>query len=110
MTRSSQGKGLTVTSACDLGEACYLALFLLHAVMAKGWHSNNRLTHAPTSIIAFRRSARSTTVEVWRVFYAPPGVAVLNWTINSGGGKTPPYGCRPFGSFSHLVTIVMLNP
>ena len=31
----SQGKGLTVTSACDLGETCHLGLFLLHAVTAQ---------------------------------------------------------------------------
>ena len=36
VTCRSQGKGLTVTSACDLGEACYLGLYLLHAVIAQG--------------------------------------------------------------------------
>ena len=41
-----QGKGLTVTSACDLGVMCLLGLFLLHAITAKGWHSTDRLTHA----------------------------------------------------------------
>ena len=66
MTRLSQGKGLTVTCAWDLGEACHLGLCLLHAIIAKGWHSSppNTLTHAPSSNIAFRRLARSTTVEL----------------------------------------------
>ena len=31
------------------------------------WHFSNRLTHAPRSIIAFRRSARLTAEEFWRV-------------------------------------------
>ena len=69
-----QGKSLTVTSACDLGVMCHVGLFLVHAVTAKVWPSPNRLTHAPDSFVPFRRSARLTTVEIWRVFYAPPGV------------------------------------
>ena len=36
---SGQGRGLTVTSACDLGVMCHLGLFPLHAITAKGWHS-----------------------------------------------------------------------
>ena len=35
VTFRSKGKGLTVTSACDLGEACHLGLYLLHAVIAQ---------------------------------------------------------------------------
>ena len=55
-------KSLTVTSACDLGVVCHIGLFLVHAVIAKGWHSPNTLTLAPDSFVPFRRSARSTTV------------------------------------------------
>ena len=56
-----QGEGLSVTSACDIGAVCHVGLFLLHAVMAKGWPSSslptlsNRLTHAPGSFVPFRR-------------------------------------------------------
>ena len=71
----SQGKGPTATSACDLGEVCHLGLCLLHAIIAKGWHSPNRLTHVP--------SAQSTKVEFKRVFDAPPG-------DQSGAGKQTP--------------------
>ena len=53
-----QGEGLTVTCVCDLAVVCHLGLFLLHAVIAKGWHSSNRLTHAPGSFVPFRRSGR----------------------------------------------------
>ena len=73
-----QGEGLTVTSACDLAVVCHLGLCLLHAVIAKGWHSSNRLTHAPGFFVPFRRSPRSTTVEFWRVFYAPRALACQN--------------------------------
>ena len=57
VTCCSQGEGLTVTSACDLGEACHLGLYLLHAVRAQG--------------AAFLQ--QSTTVKLLRVFYAPTG-------------------------------------
>ena len=40
----SQGKGLTVTSACDLGEMCHLGLYLLHAVTAQGMALPERST------------------------------------------------------------------
>ena len=36
VTCCSQGKGLTVTYACDLGKMCHLGLYLLHAVIAPG--------------------------------------------------------------------------
>ena len=47
VTCCSQGKGLTVTSACDLGETCHLGLSCCMRSQATGWH-------APGSIIAFR--------------------------------------------------------
>ena len=69
-----QGDGLTLTSACDLDVICHVDLFLLHAVIAKVWHSPNKLTHAPSSFVPFRRSARSTTVETQRVFHTSLGI------------------------------------
>ena len=41
---------VSVTSACDLGEACHLGLFLVHAVIAKGWHSSrgSRMHQVPS--------------------------------------------------------------
>ena len=36
VTCCSQGKGLTVTHACDRGKMCHLGLFLLHAIKAHG--------------------------------------------------------------------------
>ena len=45
-----QGKGLTVTSACDLGVVCHVGLFLVHAVTAKGWHSHEQ-DHACTRFL-----------------------------------------------------------
>ena len=47
VTCCSQGKGLTVTSACDLGETCHSGLFLLHAVIAHGMASPQQ-AHACT--------------------------------------------------------------
>ena len=46
-------QGLTVKSACGPGEVCHLGPCLLHAIMAKVWHSPKRLMHAPGSIVAF---------------------------------------------------------
>ena len=37
---------VSVTSACDLGEACHLGLFLVHAIIANWWHSQE--VHACT--------------------------------------------------------------
>ena len=69
-TCRSQAKGLTVTSACNLGEACHLALCLLHAVIAqKVALSQQARMHQVPSLL----SAQPTTVELQRVFYAPPG-------------------------------------
>ena len=73
-TRCSQGKGLTVTSACDLGEACHLGLYLLHAVMAQGVallqqaHACTKFRHCIPSFSTINDS------EHLRVFYAPRGV------------------------------------
>ena len=84
----SQGQSLTVTSACDLGKACHLGLYLLHAVTAKVWHSPYKPTHAPSSIIAFNRSSGSTTIKFQRVLHAPPDVASQNgWFIQEQANK-----------------------
>ena len=118
-----QGERLSVTSACDIGALCHVGLFLLHAVMAKGWRPSSslptlssRLTHAPGSFVPFRRSARSTTVEIRRVFYTPPGVGcqnghdTANWTICSGIGRhLLSHGCKPFGFHSHFVNICKMG-
>ena len=39
----------------------------------------------------------------------PAGRSVLNWTMNFKSRKTPTYGCKPFGSNSHLVTICKIG-
>ena len=52
VTCNSQGKGLTVTSACDLGETCHLGLYLLHAVIAQGvaLHPKGSRMHQVSSV------------------------------------------------------------
>ena len=55
-TCCSEGKGLTVASACDLGEMCHLGLYLLHAVIARGMALLQQ-AHAHT------KSAESTMVK-----------------------------------------------
>ena len=67
-----------VTSVCDLGVVFHLGLFLSQAVTINGWHTRNKLTQAPASFVPFRRSERSTTIELRRVCCAPPGVACAN--------------------------------
>ena len=63
VTCCSLGKGLTVTSACDLGEKCHLGLFLLHAVIAQGsGHFTNWLTAC--NQVSSLLSAQSTTVTI----------------------------------------------
>ena len=68
MTCRSQRKGLTIMSGCDLGEMCHLGLYLLHAVIVQVVVPN-KLTHAPSSNIAFNTVNDSQTLS----FYAPPG-------------------------------------
>ena len=64
----AQRESLTVTSACNLG-ASLVDPFLTHVVIVKvGAPSTSSHMHS----IPFRRSARKKTVEIWRVFYAPP--------------------------------------
>ena len=36
---------------------------LLHAIVAHGWHFSNRLTHAPSSIVAFRYFTRPLSIK-----------------------------------------------
>ena len=62
VTCRSQGKGLTVTSACDLGETCHLGLYLLHAVIAQGGGTSptSSRMHQVSSLL----SAQSTTVKL----------------------------------------------
>ena len=69
---SGQGRGLTVISACDLGEACHLGLFPMHAITAKGRHSQtgSRIQQVPSSY-----TPNICSCIFWRVFNAPPGVA-----------------------------------
>ena len=52
---SNQRQGLTITSACDLGRVSHLGLCLLHSIRddSQGLALSNKLTHAPSSIIAF---------------------------------------------------------
>ena len=70
VTCCSQRKGLTVTSACDLGEMCHLGLHLLHGVMAQ-WMALHQQAHACTK---FHRCFQlSTTVKLERVFLHPAG-------------------------------------
>ena len=40
-----------VSRSRPLGVVCHVALFLLHAIIAKGWHPSNRLKHAPGSFV-----------------------------------------------------------
>ena len=74
MTRWSQGKGLTVTSACDLGQVCHLGPNLLHAVLAQGAalfqqaHTCTNFHHCIPSFSTINDS------EPERVLYAPLGV------------------------------------
>ena len=63
-------KGITVTSACDLGETCHLGLNLLHAVIAQGMALLQQ-AHACTKF--HHCFQQSTTVKLQRVLYAPPG-------------------------------------
>ena len=57
----------------------------------KGWHVPNRLTHAPSFIIAF------STVH--------DGYTSARLLRPAGSRTTPPHGCKSIGSYSHLVTI-----
>ena len=116
-----QGEELSVTSACDIGAVCHVGLFLLHAVMAKGWPSSslptlsNRLTHAPGSFVPFRRSVRSTTVEIRRVFYTPPGVGcqnghdTANWTKTTSREDRPRLCMIPLRSRSRSSELTFLS-
>ena len=62
VTCCSQGNGLTVTSACDLGETCHLGLFLQHAVIAQG--SGASPTGSRMHQVSSLLSAQSTTVTI----------------------------------------------
>ena len=46
--------------------------------------------------------AQSTTFKLERKFHAPPSDKIKS-------GKTPSNGCKPFGSYSHLVTITKIG-
>ena len=82
VTCCSQGKGLTVTSACDLGETCHLRLFLLHAVIAQRVAFLQQ-AHACTKFHhCFQHSQRQLNFSA----YFTPRRA-----INSGVGKHFPF-------------------
>ena len=97
VTCCSQGKVLTITSACDLGETCQLGLFLLNAVIAQGM-ALPRQAHACTKFHhCFQHNPRQLNSSA---FVTP------HQAIKSGvGTKHTTFGCKPFGSYSHLVTI-----
>ena len=81
MTCCSQGKGLTATSACDLGDTCHLGLFLLHEVKAQGMALHQQ-AHACTKFHhCFQHSQRQLNLSA----YFTPRQA-----IKSGGGKHLP--------------------
>ena len=96
----SQGKSLTLTSACDLGETCHLCLFLLHAVIAQGVALLQQ-AHACTK---FHHCFQHTQRQLNFSTYLTPRGAIKS------GVRTPSpsllsHGCKPFGAYSHLVTI-----
>ena len=60
----------------------------------------NRLTHTASSIIVhLQHDSLHFLARVSR----PAGRSVLKRIIKFRRRKTPPYGCKPFGSYSHLV-------
>ena len=66
-------KGLTVASVRDLGEVCHLGVCLLHAITVTP-PTGSRMHH----IVSFS-------------------------TLHTSVYFTPLYGCKPFGSYPHLV-------
>ena len=95
----SHGKGLTLTSACDLVDTCHLCLYLPHAVIAQGVALLQQ-AHACTKFHhCFQHIQRQLNFSTY-----------LTPRATKSGVRTPSpsllsHGCKPFGACSHLVTI-----
>ena len=77
VTCCSQGKGLTVTSACDLRETCHLGLYLLHAVITQGMALPQQ-AHAYTKFHhCFQHSQRQSNFSAY--FTPRRAIKIRSW-------------------------------